>query len=59
MLSSESPKLLGGLYAATHDRHFRPVLALGFGNEVIDPSVESRRRSGIGYRPPNPVLPPA
>ena len=53
-------EFLGGLFAQRDPRHFRPVLATPFGNEVLDPSVGLRRGdAGLGYRPENPGLPAA
>lgn len=49
---------LGGLYAKKHPQHFRQVHRTPFGNEVIDPTVDRRRRlAGLNYRPVNPGLP--
>lgn len=56
-LTDSFAKFLNGLYAAAHQRHFRPVLATGFGNEELDPSIGSRRRDEGQYRPLNPGLP--
>jgi uncharacterized protein (DUF2235 family) len=52
-------QFLGGLYARMNPPHFRPVLATGFGNEVLDPTIDRRRGlAGLAYRPTNPGLPP-
>ena len=49
---------LGGLYPQLHTRHFRRVLGTPFGNEVIDPSIDLRRRAAdLSYRPANAGLP--
>jgi uncharacterized protein (DUF2235 family) len=48
---------LDGLYAREHQPHYRRVLATTFGQEVVDPSIDQRRRADDGYRPPNDGLP--
>ena len=50
-------KFLGGIYAKKNPRHYRPLLASKFGNEVIDESVEKRRREYHEYEPQNNGLP--
>jgi uncharacterized protein (DUF2235 family) len=50
---------LDGLYAKVHpQRHYRSVLSTRFGNEVLDPSIDLRRRAAdLGYQPANAGLP--
>jgi uncharacterized protein (DUF2235 family) len=57
-LTDSYTAFLGGLYARTHPRHYRRVLSTPFGGEVLDPSVDRRRKSpDLAYAPPNPGLP--
>jgi uncharacterized protein (DUF2235 family) len=51
-------EFLDGLYAQMHEVFYRRVLSTEFGNEVIDPSIDTRRRGDPGYHPPNAGLPP-
>jgi hypothetical protein len=49
---------LDGVYARSHPRHLRPLLRSAFGNEVVDQSVDRRRRdASLAYRPTNAGLP--
>jgi uncharacterized protein (DUF2235 family) len=50
-------EFLRGLHAKKNPRYYRTMLASKFGNEVIDPSVELRRRQDPGYEPQNDGLP--
>jgi uncharacterized protein (DUF2235 family) len=50
-------EFLGGQYARERPPYFRHVLATTFGNEVLDASIDRRRRADPGYRPPNEGLP--
>jgi len=51
-------RFLRGVYALGHPRFFRPVCQTNFGNEVIDDSVDLRRRDTLlAYRPTNTGLP--
>lgn len=56
-LTDSYAAFLGGVYARLRPRFLRPVLATGFGNEVVDDSVGVRRAAGLGYQPGNPGLP--
>jgi len=50
-------KFLGGLYARTNARHYRVIGAARFGNEVVDDSVQRRRKEKRDYEPQNDGLP--
>ncbi|AGA27892.1 DUF2235 domain-containing protein [Singulisphaera acidiphila] len=57
-LTDSYQNFLKGLYRTIHPRHYRSLLSTRFGNEVLDPSVELRRRdSAIAYRPINTGIP--
>ena len=44
---------LKGVYAKRNPRHYRAIGATAFGNEVIDDSVQKRRREDSTYSPQN------
>jgi uncharacterized protein (DUF2235 family) len=46
-------EFLGGLYARKTPRHYRAIGATKFGNEVIDDSVQRRRKEDRSYEPQN------
>ncbi len=49
---------LDGLYRRAHPPFYRRVFGTQFGHEVVDASIERRRRdASLNYRPPNPGLP--
>jgi uncharacterized protein (DUF2235 family) len=50
-------KFLDGLYARRNPRYYRPVLATKFGHEVVDDSVQRRRKEDHTYEPQNNGLP--
>ena len=50
-------EFLKGLYAKKNPRHYRAVGATRFGNEVVDPSVQGRRKGDASYKPQNNGLP--
>jgi uncharacterized protein (DUF2235 family) len=50
-------EFLHGLYAKRTARHYRPISTAKFGNEVVDPSVQQRRRDDRDYEPQNDGLP--
>jgi uncharacterized protein (DUF2235 family) len=50
-------KFLDGLYALDHPRHYRAIGTSKFGNEIIDDSVQKRRREDRNYQPQNNGLP--
>ena len=50
-------KFLKGLYAKRNARHYRAIGASKFGNEVVDPSVQHRRKDDRDYEPQNNGLP--
>jgi hypothetical protein len=50
-------KFLRGLYARKNPRHYRVIGASKFGNEVVDDSVQRRRKEDREYEPQNNGLP--
>jgi len=50
-------KFLKGLYAKRNARHYRAIGATKFGNEMVDPSVQQRRKDDRDYEPQNNGLP--
>lgn len=50
-------EFLDGAYAKLNPRHYRAVCATAFGNEVVDPSVQQRRKDDRDYEPQNDGLP--
>ena len=50
-------KFLKGVYAKRNARHYRAIGATKFGNEVVDPSVQQRRKDDRDYEPQNNGLP--
>jgi uncharacterized protein (DUF2235 family) len=50
-------EFLQGLYAKRIARHYRPIDIAKFGNEVVDPSVQQRRKDDRDYEPQNDGLP--
>jgi uncharacterized protein (DUF2235 family) len=50
-------EFLKGVYAKRNPRHYRKILGTAFGNEVIDPSVQQRRKEDREYEPQNNGLP--
>ena len=50
-------EFLKGLYAKKNPRHYRSIGATQFGNEVVDQSVQQRRKTDLGYEPQNNGLP--
>ena len=48
---------LKGLYAKKIPRHYRFIGATQFGNEVMDQSVQQRRKTDLSYEPQNNGLP--
>ena len=46
-------KFLDGLYAKRNPRHYRPIGATKFGNEIVDASVQQRRKEERDYEPQN------
>ena len=46
-----------GLYARKHARHYRSIGTAQLGNEVVDESVQKRRREDREYEPQNNGLP--
>ena len=50
-------KFLGGVYARKNPRHYRVIGATKFGKEIVDDSVERRRREDRVYEPQYDGLP--
>ena len=50
-------EFLKGIYAKKNARHYRAIGATRFGNEVVDDSVQQRRRADRDYEPQNNGLP--
>jgi uncharacterized protein (DUF2235 family) len=50
-------EFLHGLYAKKNPRHYRTISANRFGNELVDDSVQRRRKADRGYEPQNNGLP--
>ena len=50
-------EFLKGLYAKKNPRHYRFIGATQFGNEVVDRSVQQRRKTDLSYEPQNNGLP--
>ena len=50
-------QFLGGIYARKNARHYRSIAATKFGHEVIDESVQERRKEDRDYEPQNDGLP--
>jgi uncharacterized protein (DUF2235 family) len=50
-------EFLKGLYAKKNPRHYRAIGATRFGNEVVDDSVQQRRKADRDYEPQNNGLP--
>jgi uncharacterized protein (DUF2235 family) len=58
-LTDSYSQFLDGVYAKIHPRYVRPVLTTSFGGEILDSSIERRRRAGaLAYQPTNLGLPP-
>lgn len=50
-------QFLGGIYARKNPRHYRLIGTAKFGNEVVDDSVQRRRKEDRDYEPQNNGLP--
>jgi Uncharacterized alpha/beta hydrolase domain (DUF2235) len=50
-------QFLKGLYAKKRPRHYRSVGKSQFGNEVVDDSVQQKRKADRSYEPQNNGLP--
>jgi hypothetical protein len=50
-------EFLHGLYAKKNPRHYRSIGATEFGNEVVDDSVQQRRKTDRSCEPQNNGLP--
>ena len=51
-------EFLKGLYARKTPRHYRGIGGTKFGHEIVDPSVQKRRKDDRQYQPQNDGLPP-
>jgi hypothetical protein len=49
-------QFLGGIYAQKKPRHYRAIGTTQFGNEIVDESVQRRRKEDPSYKPQNPGL---
>jgi uncharacterized protein (DUF2235 family) len=59
VLTDSYSDFLKGLYAKKNPRHYRVIGATKFGHEVVDPSVQRRRKEDREYEPQNDGLPPS
>jgi hypothetical protein len=50
-------KFLRGIYARKNPRHYRAIRTTKFGKEIIDDSVQQRRKEDRDYEPQNNGLP--
>jgi uncharacterized protein (DUF2235 family) len=50
-------QFLGGLYARKNPRHYRAIGSTKFGKEIVDASVQLRRKADREYEPQNNGLP--
>jgi len=50
-------QFLDGLYAKENPRHYRSIAATKFGDEIVDDSVQKRRKEDRSYEPQNNGLP--
>ena len=50
-------KFLGGIYARKNPRHYRVVGTAKCGREIVDDSVQKRRKEDHAYEPQNNGLP--
>lgn len=58
-LTDSYSRFLNGIYARKHPPHHRQILRTQFGNEVLDSTVDLRRRAtDLAYSPSNTGLPP-
>ncbi|HYE33982.1 DUF2235 domain-containing protein [Methylocaldum sp.] len=51
-------QFLNGIYARNNPRHYRAIGSVEFGNEIVDDSVQRRRKEDRDYKPRNNGLPP-
>jgi Uncharacterized alpha/beta hydrolase domain (DUF2235) len=56
-LTDSYAEFLKGLYAKKNPRHYRSIAATRFGHEVVDNSVQQRRKADRSYEPQNNGLP--
>jgi hypothetical protein len=58
VLTDSYSEFLKGLYARKNPRHYRAIRGTKFGHEIVDPSVQKRRKEDREYEPQNDGLPP-
>jgi len=56
-LTDSYAEFLGGIYAKDKPPHYRAIGTTKYGNEMIDDSVQRRRKEDPHYKPQNPGLP--
>jgi len=56
VLTDSYAQFLGGIYAQKKPRHYRAIGTTQFGNEIVDESVQRRRKEDSSYKPQNPGL---
>jgi uncharacterized protein (DUF2235 family) len=56
-LTDSYAEFLGGIYAKDKPPHYRGIGTTKYGNEMIDDSVQRRRKEDPNYKPQNPGLP--
>lgn len=56
-LTDSYAQFLDGLYALDHPPYYRVIGATKFGNEIVDDSVQKRRKEDPSYKPQNNGLP--
>jgi len=56
VLTDSYAQFLGRIYAQEKPRHYRALGTTRFGNEIVDESVQRRRKEDPSYRPQNPGL---
>jgi uncharacterized protein (DUF2235 family) len=57
VLTDSYAQFLSGIYAQKKPRHYRAIGTSQFGNEIVDESVQRRRKDEPSYKPQNPGLP--
>jgi hypothetical protein len=57
VLTDSYAQFLSGIYAQKKPRHYRAIGTSQFGNEIVDESVQRRRKDDPSYKPQNPGLP--
>ena len=57
VLTDSYAQFLSGIYAQKKPRHYRAIGTSQFGTEIVDESVQRRRKDDPSYKPQNPGLP--